>query len=365
MTAAAQLNLYCPLFGVGFDSDAVLELARGVAVYVPSVDEWRTVHKTDVWKVRRGAEGDVGADAGAVAAAPEPPCCIVAQTSLPDGPHHPGAIAAYGLALLAAARDAVVALRLFRPGWFLHPEQSMQVYSAPTLPLNVLRAPGPYRQVFVTGMHASSLAPYDLALGELPRSASISSPLERIWQLLQAYRLTGGDTSVEIAIECFNRSYGYQLLPRTRAGNLFTALEAMLGRMSASRIGSVPVNSRGYARRAEIALRTSAAPQSIADACATSAWLAAADGGRGLRNAITYGEPDGGEAPALDAYERLQSIVRCVLYQYLHFAALWLVQRGELASRLALDEASPVAAAYVTALEIEALEPGSMTDLLQ
>jgi hypothetical protein len=84
-----------------------------------------------------------------------------------------------------------------------------------------------------------------------------------------------------------------------------------------------------------------------------------------LRNAIAQGETDGGEASAGEAYERLQSIVRSVLYQYLHFAALWLTQREELAARLALDESSPLAAAYVTALETEALKPRSMTDLLQ
>jgi hypothetical protein len=360
MPAAARLTLYCPLYGAAFDSDsdAVGEIARGVAVYVPAVEEWRTVRKMDPWKPPPGAEG-------AVAREPQPPCCIVTHTALPEGPHHPNAIAACGIALLTAARSAVVVLRLFRGGWFLHPEQSMQLYYAPTLPLSVLRAPGPYRQVFATGVHSSSLPPYELRIGELTRTADMPGPIEALWHLLQAYRLTGGDLSVELAIESFNRSYGYQLLPHSRAGNLFTALEAMLGGMNAWRIGSVPVSPRGYARRAEAALRTSAAPQPMADARATGAWLASASGARGLRNAIAHGEPDGGDAPARDAYERLQSIVRSVLYQYLHFAAQWLAQRRELADRLTLDDESPLTAAYVTALEAEALKPGSMIDLLQ
>lgn len=359
--AAAQLILYFPLFGVVFDGEIVGEIARRVAVCVPTAKEWRTLRKTEVWKVQPAAEAGPGLDEVET----KPPCCIVANTPLPEGPHHPNAIAAYGRMLLTAGRDAVVALRLLRPGWFLHPEQAMHLYYAPTLPLNVLRAPGPYRQVFISGVHTCTLPPYELTPGELVRSAGVPSALETIWSLLQAYRRTRGDTSVEMAIQGFNRSYGYQLLPHSRAANLFTALEAILGGMSAWRIGSVPVKPRGYARRLEIALRTSAAPHPIADPRATSAWLASAEGGRGLRSAIVHGEPGGDEAAARDAYERLQAIVRSVLYQYLHFAALWLAQRTEIAARLALDAESPLAAAYVTALEAEAAKPGSMTDLLQ
>ena len=97
-------------------------------------------------------------------------------------------------------------------------------------------------------------------------------------------------------MESFNRSYGYQLLPPSRAGNLFTALDAMLGGMSAWKIGRVPVKPRGYARRVEVALRTSAAPESVADAETLSKWLASPHGGRGLRNAIAHGELQDGPA---------------------------------------------------------------------
>ena len=58
MTAAApQLFLYCPLYGVAFDSADAGELARGVAVRVPSAEEWRTLYKKDVWRALPGGEG--------------------------------------------------------------------------------------------------------------------------------------------------------------------------------------------------------------------------------------------------------------------------------------------------------------------
>src|SRR5262245_54260561 len=95
--AAAQLILYFPLFGAAFDSDIVGELARGVAVCVPTAEEWRTLRKTDVWTVQPVGEA---ADADSNDAGSTPPCCIVANTALPEGPHHPNAIAAYGKMLL-------------------------------------------------------------------------------------------------------------------------------------------------------------------------------------------------------------------------------------------------------------------------
>ncbi len=362
MTAApTQLNLYFPLFGVAFASDAVGEIARGVEAYVPKADEWRALLKTEMWKAQPDGASEPDGDADE----PEPPCCIVAHSQLPEGPHNPNEIAAFGNVLLGLARDAVVALRLLRPGWFLHPEQSMHLFYAPTLPLNVLRAPGPYRQVFVTGLEEPGLPKYDLPLAELTRTGGAPSTISAVWQLLQAYRRTGGDMSVELAIESFHRSYGYQLAPRSRAGYSFTALEAMLGGMNAWWIGRVPVKPRGYAQRVEAALRTSTAPQRIDSAQDASAWLASEQGARGLRNAIVHGVLDAGEAPARDAHERLQAIVRSVLYQYLQFAGLWLAHGPELAARLSLEADSPLAAAYVTTLEAGARQPGSMLDLLQ
>ena len=109
------------------------------------------------------------------------------------------------------ARTAVTALRLFRPGWFLQPEQAMYVFYAPSLPLNVVRSPGPYRQVFVSDPTNIPMARFELKLDDLTQRLDSPGPIASTWELLQDYRRSGGNTSVEIAIESFNRSCGFQV----------------------------------------------------------------------------------------------------------------------------------------------------------
>ena len=54
-----------------------------------------------------------------------------------------------------------------------------------------------------------------------------------------------------------------------------------------------------------------------------------------------------------------------MLRQYLRFAAAWLTNREEIANRLTITADSLLAAAYVTALEAQAKQPGTVLDLLQ
>lgn len=352
------LRLYFPLWGASFDSDGVGGIGRGVGVYVPDAHEWQTIQKTDVWMAQWRSEG------GRVEG-PTPPCCIVISARLGSADSIYAAIEETGETLLSMARTAVTALRLFRPGWFLQPEQAMYVFYAPSLPLNIVRAPGPYRQVFVSGPTHLPLARFELKLDELTQRLDSPGPIAATWDLLQDYRRSSGNTSVEIAIESFNRSYGFQLRPPSRAGNLFTALDAMLGGMSAWKIGRVPVKPRGYARRIEVALRSADSPAFPGDPHEVAGWLHSDRGGRGLRNAIAHGTGSAVEAEAQRACDRLQAIVRSLLRQYLHFAIIWARRHEDTAARLGLAAESPLAAAYVTALEAEAKRPGSMLDLLR
>jgi hypothetical protein len=352
--AIPALRLYFPLWGLRFDSDGVAGIGRGIAVYVPEAEEWLTIQKTDVWKAQWGSEPRLEG--------PTPPCCIVVSTPLGAADSIYDAIEARGTQLLRVANDAVTALRLFRAGWFLHPVQAMYVFEAPLAP-NVARAPGPYRQAFVSGQ--APLARFELRIEDLTRTLDAPGPIAATWSLLESYRRTPGNASVEIAIESFNQSYGFQLRPMSRAGNLFTSLDAMLGGMRAWKIGRVPVKPRGYARRLESALRTSAAGEAAGDARESARWLESSRGGRGLRNAIAHGADEALDETANDAHERLQAIVRAVLGQYLHFATRWAEGGVETAARLGLHAESPLAAAYVTTLAAEVKAPGSMLDLLQ
>jgi hypothetical protein len=350
------LSLYFPLWGASFDSEHVGVIAPGVAFYVPYAEEWRTVQKTDVWMAQWRASGGTGDG-------PAPPCCIVAAADLEGANSIYAAIDSLGPLLLSAARDAVRTLRLYRSGWFLQPEQALYVYYAPSLPVNVVRAPGPYRQAFVGGTFGIPMPPYSLSIADLTTDHEAAGPITTTSQLIANYNATGGNDSVEIAIESFNRSYGYQLRATSRAANLFTALDAMLGGMSARKIGRLQVNSRGFARRVETALASAANPAFDGEPCADAQWLNTS--GRQLRNAVAHGNGRAVESDAAAAQERLQAIVRCVLRQYLHFAVPWLTDPEAIAARLNISPESLLAAAYVTALETHAQQTGTTLDLLQ
>jgi len=350
------LNLYFPLWCAKFDSDEVGILAPGVACYVPNADEWRTVQKTDVWMAqwRSGTPSAQG---------PPPPCCIVVVIDLDRFDSIHAAINAMGPLMLASARDAVTALRLFRAGWFLDPEQAMYTFYAPSLPINLLRSPGPYRQTLISGTDAANREAYKLAISDLSQDLAAPGPITRTWQLLADYRQAGQSDSVDIAIESFNRSYGYQLHASSRASNLFTALDAMLGGMSARRVGKVKINFRGFARRVETALRFVESGSVLADAHLEALWLNAQ--GRQLRNSLAHSNGQSTEANAAAAFDRLQEVVRCVLRQYLHFAVHWLTNREEIAQQLKISSDSQITAAYVKILEVIQRSAGELLYLVQ
>ena len=358
MTEAAipTLSLYFPLWGAKFDSEGVGAIGPGVLVYVPHVEEWRTIQKTDVWMAQWRSEGGLGTG-------PTPPCCIVLSTPLGTSDSIDVAIEEMGEGLLSMARTAVTALRLYRPGWFIQPELALYTFYAPSLALNIVRAPGPYRQVFASDPSYIPMTRFELKLDELTQRLDFPRPITAIWELLQEYRRSGGNSSIEIVIDGFNRSYGFQLRPPSRAANLFTALDAMLGGMGTWKIGRVQIDPRGYARRVEAALK-SASPHFPGDPHDAARWLHSDRGGRGLRNEIAHRSGSKVESGAQRAYPQLQSIVRALLLQYLHFSIVWVRHRDDIVARLGLAADTALSAAYVTTLEAEAKRPGSTSDLL-
>ena len=348
------LALYFPLWGLNFDSEGAGAVGR-VMCCEPHWEEWLTLQKSDVWHASRQASA-------APAEIPKAPCCLVCFAPLGELTSIEAAIETHGPRLLATTRDAVTVLRLYRSGWFLQPEQAMYVYYAPSLSGSLRRAPGPYRQAFVAGVRDLKLSPYQLRIADLTQARDTPGPITATWLLLEDFRASGGNNSVEIAIEAFNRSYGYQLRAVSRAANLFTALDALLGGMSARRIGKVAINPRGFARRVEVALSLGD-PSSAANPRVEARWLNSE--GRELRNAIAHGNGRAAEADAAASYERLQAIVRALLRQYIGFATRWNADRESVAESVGVPPASSLAATYVSALESEARQPGSARDILQ
>ncbi|MDX2464155.1 MAG: hypothetical protein QNK31_06560 [Porticoccus sp.] len=352
------ITLYFPLWGVNFDSDKVGGIGQGVGVYIPYPEEWRTIQQTDVWMAEfRNNPLDT--------TAPMPPCCIVVMSSLGNKESIHEAIEEQGEKLVRIAHDTVTTLRLYRAGWFLQPELAFFTFYAPDLPINnVVRSPGPYRQAFVTGTAHLPMPGYGLSIHDCSEKIDTPGPISIFWELIQSYRNFDGDTSIDIAIESFNHSYGYQLIPTQRVSNMFIALDAMLGGMNKRKIGKVSIKQRGFTRRVETALSTAKKLPFLGAPHMEARWLNYKDGGRGLRNAIAHGEGQTVSSIAEESYDRLQAIIRVILCQYIQFFLLWSTEKSAIATRLDIPTESPLAAAYVKTLEAEFKEPDSMQGLL-
>jgi hypothetical protein len=350
-----NLTLYCPLWGVAFDasgSEMGVGLVGGkVLAYIPFDEEWRALQQSDVFEQRDAAAGRAAA-----------PLCLVAVEPLLSNETIDQATGRVGDALLQSTRDAVLALRLFKPGWFLHPELAETAFVVAAEGWDIRRTPGPYRQAFMTSDPYRPYAGYALSLGELTTHLNERRRVTRIFDLLTSYRAPGGNSSVEIALENFDRSFAYQMTGAQRAANLFMALDTMLGGMSARRIGRVPLRQRYFRRRVQAAL--SAANDQGIDVVDEAKWLDAKEGGRGLRNAIAHGDL-GAVAFEIDpVIPRLQHIVRLILLQYLIFAIRWACASEAIAARLALPQLS-LAAAYNKVLELQVSDDCAALDLLQ
>jgi hypothetical protein len=347
--SSRELCLYFPLWGAAFDSDGVglvggpLREATsdsggngilGVAVlaYILEEEEWSMVQQIDV---RHARDLD------------PPPVCLVAVAWMGTNEHMDQAIHRVGGSMLRSARNAVSALRLYKPGWFLEPELAERTFTVTDVIMRTRRLPGPYRQVFLDDRSPLPSAGYSLRIAELGPRPDEPGPITRVWELLEAYHQTGGNSSAEIALENFNRSFGYQLSSVQRAANLFTALDAMFGGMSARRIGRVPLRRNSFGRRVRAALGAlDAARYGGLDPDAAAAWLDSKEGGRSIRNAIAHGQPRSVEAAAEAAQEQLEGIVRLLLRQYLEFAVRWKLDGDALAERFRLPVRSPLPVAY-------------------
>lgn len=344
----APLSLYFPLWGAQFDSDGVGWLGGQVFAYVPSSEEWWHLQQTDVLSARMRAAKSI----------PAPPPCLVVFTRRHEDESIDAAIERSGSEMLREARDAVLVLRLFKPGWFLDPEFAEVSFAVVEGGSKLLRKPGPYRQVILPGVEALPLAPYRLSLADLTTPPDAAGPIAEIWDLLMAFRARSGNASIEM-LENFNRSYGFQLTPVDRLANLFVALDAMLGGMSAKRLGNLRLRRNSYRNRVQAAL--SLFSQEGIDAASEAAWLNAMNGGRGLRNAIAHGDHQALGAAATEAQARVQHIVRLLLRLYMRFALRWAEDEAEISARHGLPARIPLAIAFNTLLEARA-EGASVAD---
>lgn len=343
---------YFPIWGCAFDSDGAGLIGGQVMAYIPEPEEWRQVQKSDVWRARF-ANAPYLDPAG-----PEPPVCLVVIEMLPEGEDIVTSFDRLSAGAIDQAQDAVVALRLLKPGWFLDPELSERIFSYGAVNQ---RSVGPYRQAFLGGISDAISPRYELKIEELVTQKGQVTIMTKMWQLIETYR--GAKVqAADIAIANLNRSYGYQLMNTQRAAFLFTALDAMLGGMNVKRIGEVKFHSR-FRERVGAAL--SLATKNIQDLNIKEEadWLDST--GRQIRNALAHGRPDTVGKEAGENYDRLQTIIRVLLRQYLEFNIRWALGSAEIAQRFRLPANCAPAAAYNRILDDHVRGLTDASDLLR
>jgi hypothetical protein len=349
------LSCYWPLWGAEFEGDGAGLVGGNVIACVPFEDEWREIQNQEV-VLSRETSGGAGTPY------PEPPLCLVVMEPLLFGEDLGAAMARVGSKMLREARNAVLVLRLLRPGWFLDPTIAETCFAIAGEEWQLQRFPGPYRQAFSIGAGTAPLLSYRLNIDDLTTRSGIPGSTAALWALLTEFRRISGNASVEIAIENFDRSFGLNLWPMDRLAFLFIAMDAILGGMSTMRIGKVLLRRKSFRRRVASALIVSR--MSVIDGNTEAEWLDSPFGGRGLRNAIAHGGQhtigDGIE----QVPERVQRVLRLLLRQYLSFAIRWAENTATVSERFDLPPCCSLSGAYNKVLEARAWGIDEANDLL-
>lgn len=312
----APLLLYAPLWGVDFDSDDTGLVGGSTLASIPYHDEWQTLQRTVVADGRQRIAN--GAKSGVVI-----PLCLTIPVRLSPGKTLAGAVDEYRAPLLRALRRSVLALRLHQPGWFLNPELAEICFAIVDQGWSIIRQPGPYRQSFLAQDSPLPFAGYALKIDDLSRTREKCGAITQVWNQLAELESVVGNAPLMIALENFERSYGYQLTAADRLAHLFMALEAVLGGLTADAPGSIDLQGPGakHYRRLKAALMQQR--HNSVECSREATWVCDKEpgGGRWLRNRIAHGEPvDDGEGTA---QFRLQAIVRDVLVGALDFYYRW------------------------------------------
>ena len=344
------VSFYSPLWGASFDSDNVGKVGDHVTAYFPELEEWWQIQKSDVWKERVQYDGLFpGLDIEDA----KPPLCLVVVNLLGENEEFYEGIDRLRNSMISQTKDAVLALRLLKSGWFLDPDLAEQVFNHEGFNLRQL---GPYRQIFLTDIPDIPLDCYALKISELSISKDEKAPVTHMWDLIQNYRVGKPHASAEIAIENFRRSYGFQLSGTQRATFLFIALDAMLGGMSSWKIGKLKLKSK-FRERILVGLSDASSDKMIQGKHIDQVvlWLDNGEtGGRAMRNSLAHGRPSSVEMQAEQRYLLLQEIVRLLLRQYLEFSTLYSIYKINISSLLGIPNFYSPKEAYNKFLEMRA-----------
>ena len=223
---------YCPLWGASFDSDGVGFVGDNVTAYIPSNDEWSTVQKHTVWMER--FRYDPWTLEG-----PKPPVCAVVAEEINEENYNRNELRnIFGDSMKDATKDAIVAIQLFKSGWFLDPELAEIIFNYKGVNERLV---GPYRQASLAGNLSAMSQGFELKISELT-TQGLEGAITKIWRLIRHYKMTSRYASVDISLENFRASYGYQLSATQRSSFLFTCINAIFGYMyQCYRYSPIPV----------------------------------------------------------------------------------------------------------------------------
>lgn len=352
------LWLYMPLWGASFDSDDVGLVGGNVLASIPYPDEWEAIQQGEVVKERQRLEG-------CPSSFETPPCITVIEGRFADETIDV-AVVRVGKNMLSQAQIAVLAMRLYKPGWFLTPDQAEICFAINGQGWSLRRRPGPYRQAFLIGLDNMPFPGYELKIADLTTSRNEPGAITLLWQQLTEMQSHVGNASLEIALESFNRSYGFQLRPSQRLAHLFIALDAMLGGFNEDKPGGIKLtgSSSKFSQRFKAALLADG--KEFIKANQEVGWLNdhKSGGGRWLRNSIAHGEDVDSCGAAEEAQLRLQEIIRALLRQYIRFLLRWKTDRLNISQRFSLPEACSPVGAYNAILAACASEVEGAFDLL-
>ena len=225
-----------------------------------------------------------------------------------------------------SVRSAILAFRLYRPGWFMDPVLSEIIYAAKgELDLGHYtgeRHMGAYRLAFydedVDSLRGRDL--YEIEKSAIARSQDAQTELSRIGNAIANRDRLGGQISIDVALSNFRASYGFMATAAQKGMMLFMALDALLGGMNAKEIGEyklkVPFRDR-LATALSVAGRSNG--QSVAKWVDTQC--------RSIRNGIAHGRSLQVEQAAQAAVPDMQDVIRVLLRQILGFEQQWFRHR--------------------------------------
>jgi len=296
----ALLTLYQPLWGASFDDEGAGSLGGGTMAGIPFDDEWYMLQKSSL--ARQGAP---------------PQLCLTTLRSIPEDQPIEEAIADHGDALLREGGCAVLALRLYKAGWFLSPELAERSFVIAREGWRIERLPGVFRQTFLSGVLHHPQPGYSLSITDLCTSVGETTPLNVLMERL--LRMNRCDDSVlALAADSFTRSYGLISTQDERLAHLFIALEAMLGAFNEKGPMKLDLKGSGALIPGRIRASRLAAGDPAQLAFQMASWIGKQ--GRHLRNAVAHGEPLLLPEQDLDsAVLKLQLLIRSLLCQYLAY----------------------------------------------